>query len=192
MLTRSSWLKALVAAVAGVVVVWFFQATMFDAQYVSAPLDLIESRFDPSAPPSPGARLAFAATAYCKGQLTFSGVNVQRGVTAADPALLPIGSVVQLDLKDDRYTGIYTVLADGDPVRACLIFAVQADGLDITTIEGVAPAPGELSVVQDAFCEMHGMQCGYCTPGMVLTAHALLKHNAAPTRVSSSPWPQHR
>ena len=78
--------------------------------------------------------------------------------------------------------GACTVLADGDPVRACLIFAVQADGLDITTIEGVAPAPGELSVVQDAFCEMHGMQCGYCTPGMVLTAHALLKHNAAPTR----------
>jgi carbon-monoxide dehydrogenase small subunit len=78
--------------------------------------------------------------------------------------------------------GACTVLADGEPVRACLIFAVQADGLDITTIEGVAPAPGELSVVQDAFCEMHGMQCGYCTPGMVLTAHALLKHNAAPTR----------
>ena len=78
--------------------------------------------------------------------------------------------------------GACTVLADGDPVRACLIFAVQADGLDITTIEGVAPAPGERSVVQDSFCCMRGMQCGYCTPGMVLTAHALLKHNAAPTR----------
>ena len=78
--------------------------------------------------------------------------------------------------------GACTVLIDGEPSRACLMFAVQADGYAVTTIEGVAPAPGELSVVQDAFCEMHGMQCGYCTPGMVLTAHALLKNNPAPTR----------
>lgn len=78
--------------------------------------------------------------------------------------------------------GACTVLIDGEPARSCLMFAVQADGLDITTIEGVAPAPGELSVIQDAFCEAHGMQCGYCTPGMVLTAQALLKHNPAPTR----------
>jgi carbon-monoxide dehydrogenase small subunit len=62
------------------------------------------------------------------------------------------------------------------------MFAVQADGYEITTIEGLAPAAGELSVVQDAFCETHGLQCGYCTPGMVLTAHALLEHNDAPSR----------
>jgi len=83
--------------------------------------------------------------------------------------------------------GACTVLADGAPVRACLILAVQADneagaGPEITTIEGVAPAIGELSVIQDAFCEAHGLQCGYCTPGMVLTATALLERNAAPTR----------
>jgi carbon-monoxide dehydrogenase small subunit len=78
--------------------------------------------------------------------------------------------------------GACTVLVDGAPMRSCLIFAVQADGLDITTIEGLAPAPGELSMLQDAFCETHGMQCGYCTPGMVLTAHALLRDNPAPTR----------
>ena len=78
--------------------------------------------------------------------------------------------------------GACTVLIDGDPCRACLMFAVQADGYEITTIEGVAPAPGELSVIQDAFCEAHGMQCGYCTPGMVLAAQALLKHNPSPTR----------
>jgi carbon-monoxide dehydrogenase small subunit len=78
--------------------------------------------------------------------------------------------------------GACTVLLDGEPVRACLIFAVQADGYDITTIEALAPAPGELSIVQDAFCEAHGLQCGYCTPAMILTAHALLQQNDSPSR----------
>ena len=78
--------------------------------------------------------------------------------------------------------GACTVLVDGEPVRSCLMFAVQADGYEITTIEGLAPAPGELSVIQDAFCETHGMQCGYCTPAMILTAHALLDANPNPTR----------
>jgi len=77
--------------------------------------------------------------------------------------------------------GACTVLLDGAPVRSCLMFAVQADGYQITTIEGLAPGPGELSPIQDAFCETHGMQCGYCTPAMVLTAHALLTDNPAPT-----------
>jgi carbon-monoxide dehydrogenase small subunit len=78
--------------------------------------------------------------------------------------------------------GACTILLDGEPARACLMFAVQADGYRITTVEGLAPAPGELGIVQDAFCETHGMQCGYCTPAMVLTAHALLARNASPTR----------
>jgi carbon-monoxide dehydrogenase small subunit len=78
--------------------------------------------------------------------------------------------------------GACTVLADGEPVRACLIFAVQADRHAITTVEGLAPAPGELSVIQDAFCETHGLQCGFCTSGMILTAHALLEHNPSPSR----------
>jgi carbon-monoxide dehydrogenase small subunit len=78
--------------------------------------------------------------------------------------------------------GACTVLLDGEPVRSCLLLAVQADGYRITTIEGIAPAPGELSIVQDAFCEKHAMQCGYCTPAMVLSAHALLQHNPNPTR----------
>src|SRR5437588_9306063 len=78
--------------------------------------------------------------------------------------------------------GACTVLLDGEPARACLMFAVQADGYAITTVESLAPAPGELSVIQDAFCETHGMQCGFCTSGMILVAHALLKQNPAPTR----------
>jgi aerobic carbon-monoxide dehydrogenase small subunit len=78
--------------------------------------------------------------------------------------------------------GACTVLIDGAAVRSCLMFAVQADGFNITTIEGVAPGPGELAPIQDAFCETHGMQCGYCTPAIILTAHALLADNPAPTR----------
>jgi carbon-monoxide dehydrogenase small subunit len=77
--------------------------------------------------------------------------------------------------------GACTVLIDGEPVRACLMFAVQADGYAITTVEALAPAPGELSVIQDAFCEAHGMQCGFCTSGMLLVAHALLKRNPEPS-----------
>jgi carbon-monoxide dehydrogenase small subunit len=78
--------------------------------------------------------------------------------------------------------GACTVLCDGAAVRSCLMFAVQADGFAITTIEGIAPGPGELSLLQDAFCETHGLQCGYCTPAMILTAHALLAGNPSPTR----------
>jgi len=78
--------------------------------------------------------------------------------------------------------GACTVLIDGVAVRSCLVFAVQADGYAITTIEGLSPGPGELSPLQDAFCETHGMQCGYCTPAMILAAHALLERNPQPTR----------
>ena len=78
--------------------------------------------------------------------------------------------------------GACTVLFDGVAVRSCLMFAVQAQGSAITTVEGVTPGPGELSPVQDAFCETHGMQCGFCTPAMILTAHALLANNPDPTR----------
>jgi len=78
--------------------------------------------------------------------------------------------------------GACTILIDSEPVRSCLMFACQADGLAITTIEGLAPAEGELSPVQDAFCEAHGLQCGFCTPGMILTAHALLQREPSPDR----------
>lgn len=69
--------------------------------------------------------------------------------------------------------GACTVLLNGEPVRSCLMFAVAADGAEITTVEGITPAQG-LSPLQQAFHEHHALQCGYCTPGMLLTAHALL------------------
>ncbi|GAA3389124.1 (2Fe-2S)-binding protein [Cryptosporangium minutisporangium] len=77
--------------------------------------------------------------------------------------------------------GACTVLLDGEAVRACLVFAVQADGAAITTIEGIAGADGQLSPVQAAFRDHHGLQCGFCTPGFVLSATTLLRDNPDPT-----------
>jgi aerobic carbon-monoxide dehydrogenase small subunit len=77
--------------------------------------------------------------------------------------------------------GACTVLLDGDAVRSCLVFAVQADGAEVTTIEGVGGPDGELSPVQAAFRDEHGLQCGFCTPGFVLSVTAFLRDNPAPT-----------
>ncbi len=77
--------------------------------------------------------------------------------------------------------GACTVLLDGEPIRACLMLAVQAAGRRITTVEGLAPADG-LSPLQQAFQDKHGLQCGYCTPGILLTTQAFLHDNPSPTR----------
>jgi carbon-monoxide dehydrogenase small subunit len=76
--------------------------------------------------------------------------------------------------------GCCSVLLDGEPARACLLLAVQADGSSVTTVEGLAEPDGGLSPLQDAFWEVHGLQCGYCTPGMLIAAQALLAENADP------------
>ena len=116
-------------------------------------------------------------------------VNGERHVVEVEPRKTLLDALRENFLLNGTHAGCEhgvcgacTVLIDGTPVRSCLMFAVQADGYAITTIEGVTPGPGELSPVQDAFCETHGMQCGYCTPAMILTAHALLANNPAPTR----------
>jgi carbon-monoxide dehydrogenase small subunit len=77
--------------------------------------------------------------------------------------------------------GACTVLLDGEAVRACLMFAVQADGAAVTTIEGLGGPDGALSAVQDAFREEHGLQCGFCTPGFVVSVTALLQENPKPS-----------
>ena len=76
--------------------------------------------------------------------------------------------------------GACTVLVDGRTARSCLLFAAQMEGAEITTVEGLTPAEG-LSVLQAAFRECHALQCGFCTPGMLATAHELLAENASPT-----------
>jgi carbon-monoxide dehydrogenase small subunit len=77
--------------------------------------------------------------------------------------------------------GACTVLLDGQAVRSCLVFAVQADGGEITTVEGIAEPDGTLSPVQQAFREHHGLQCGFCTPGFVTSVTAFLRDNPSPT-----------
>jgi carbon-monoxide dehydrogenase small subunit len=78
--------------------------------------------------------------------------------------------------------GACTVLVDGQPVRACLMFAVQANGASITTVEGLAGDDGRLHPLQEAFCRHHGLQCGFCTPGMLLSALHLLRRHPHPSR----------
>ncbi|MGB7076111.1 MAG: (2Fe-2S)-binding protein [Xanthobacteraceae bacterium] len=76
--------------------------------------------------------------------------------------------------------GACTVLVDGRSARSCLMFAVQANGCDVTTVEGLAP-DGQLSALQQAFMDHHGLQCGFCTPGMLITLTELLRENTEPT-----------
>lgn len=79
--------------------------------------------------------------------------------------------------------GACTVLVDGRAVRSCLMLAIQADGAAVTTIEGMAESDGQLHPLQVAFHEKHGLQCGFCTPGILLTLMEFLQHNPVPTEV---------
>jgi carbon-monoxide dehydrogenase small subunit len=81
---------------------------------------------------------------------------------------------------DTSSCGACTIHMNGESVKSCTVLAVQADGADITTIEGLA-TDGQLHPMQQAFMEHHGLQCGYCTPGMVMAATSLLKENPAPS-----------
>jgi carbon-monoxide dehydrogenase small subunit len=77
--------------------------------------------------------------------------------------------------------GACTVLLDGEAVRSCLLFAIQVDGAEVTTVEGLGGPDGALSPIQDAFRAEHGLQCGFCTPGFVVSVTALLRENARPS-----------
>jgi carbon-monoxide dehydrogenase small subunit len=81
---------------------------------------------------------------------------------------------------DTSQCGSCTVLLDGHAVKSCTVLAAQADGSEVTTIEGLAE-DGKLHIVQEGFWEKHGLQCGFCTPGMIITAVDLLNHNPHPT-----------
>ena len=82
---------------------------------------------------------------------------------------------------DTGNCGACTVLVDGKTLKSCMLLAIQADGATITTVEGLAGADGELTALQRAFSSSHALQCGYCTPGMLLSATYLLEQNPHPT-----------
>jgi carbon-monoxide dehydrogenase small subunit len=82
---------------------------------------------------------------------------------------------------DTSHCGACTIDLDGKSVKSCTMFAVQANGASVITIEGIAAPDGTLHALQEGFREMHGLQCGYCTPGMITRAYRLLQENASPT-----------
>jgi len=82
---------------------------------------------------------------------------------------------------ETSHCGACTVDVDGKSVKSCTLFAVQAEGAEILTVEGMANADGTLSAIQEGFMEEHGLQCGYCTPGMILRTHRLLQENPDPS-----------
>src|SRR6185436_3060066 len=112
-IARSFRRKVIVTAVAAGGFASLYEVGMLDSKYAARQAVLHET----TALPSPGARVAFSATAYCKGVTTASGVTVRSGVAAADPELLPVGSVVQIDSLEPRYNGIYTIMDTGPGVQ---------------------------------------------------------------------------
>jgi carbon-monoxide dehydrogenase small subunit len=114
-------------------------------------------------------------------------INGERYERAVEPRLL-LSDFLRHDLDltgthvgcEHGVCGACTVLFDGEPVRSCLMFAVQANGHEITTVEGLG-TPDKLHIVQDAFREAHGAQCGFCTPGIMLTVVSFLKKNPDPS-----------
>ena len=109
----SLWRKGVVTVVAVGGFVSLYEVTTLDSRYAARQATLRET----TALPAPGVRLAFSATAYCKGVTTASGVAAQSGVAAADPDLLPVGSVIELETADARYNGIYAIMDTGPAVQ---------------------------------------------------------------------------
>jgi 3D (Asp-Asp-Asp) domain-containing protein len=116
-ISQSLVLRTLVTLVVAVVFVFLYETTIRDSRYAARQATVAEATGLPQA----GAQLAFTATAYCKGETTASGVVVRTGIAAADPALLPVGTVVRVDMPNSRYSGIWTVMDTGPAVQGRLI-----------------------------------------------------------------------
>jgi carbon-monoxide dehydrogenase small subunit len=121
----------------------------------------------------------------CEIAVTVNGNRYERAV----PVRLLLSDFLRHELHltgthvgcEHGVCGCCTVLFNGEAVRACLMFAVQADGMAITTIEGMAGVNSELHPIQQAFREKHGLQCGFCTPGIIMSVHAMLHEHPDPS-----------
>ena len=114
-ISRSTWRKLSVLVIAVVGFVFLYETQMFDSR------SALWQSMAQGGPPQPGAQLPFAATAYCKGTTTASGVGVRTGIAAADPTLLPVGSVINIATGDTRYNGVYTVMDTGPKVQGRIL-----------------------------------------------------------------------
>lgn len=112
-IAESNWRKAIVTLGVALGFVSLYQTTTRDSRTAASEASMVETTVLPQA----GSRMQFTATAYCKGETTASGVGVRTGVAAADPALLPVGSVVRLETPNPRYSGVWTVMDTGPAVR---------------------------------------------------------------------------
>ena len=113
LLSRSTGRKIIATGVAALGIAFLHEVTVYDSRYAARQAVLRED----TAIPAPGTKLRFTATAYCKGTTTASGVNVRTGIAAADPDLLPVGSVIQVDRVGEKHNGIYTVMDTGPKVQ---------------------------------------------------------------------------
>ena len=117
-------------------------------------------------------------TEECEIAVTVNGQRYERRV----PVRLLLSDFLRHELRltgthvgcEHGVCGCCTVLLNGEAVRSCLMFAVQADNMFLTTIEGMAGTQSELHPIQQAFMEKHGLQCGFCTPGIIMSVHAIL------------------
>jgi 3D (Asp-Asp-Asp) domain-containing protein len=116
-INRSFWRKVVATVGAAVGFVFVYETTIRDSRYAARQAMVAEA----AARPTVGTALAFTATAYCKGETTASGVVVRTGVAAADPALLPVGTVVRIDTPDPRYDGIWTIMDTGPAVQGRVV-----------------------------------------------------------------------
>jgi 3D (Asp-Asp-Asp) domain-containing protein len=125
--------------------VWLYEATILDSRSA-----VPQAHAADPAPPAPGSRLLFSTTAYCKGSTTASGVNVRSGIAAADPDLLPVGSVVQVDAPGARYDGVYTVMDTGPKV--------QGRRLDLYIGAATKPCASVARLSVSWYCGLDGAQ----------------------------------
>jgi aerobic carbon-monoxide dehydrogenase small subunit len=123
-----------------------------------------------------------------KKQLVSVKVNGHEREAAVEPRLLLVHFIREsLQLTgthigcDTSHCGACTVVLNGKTVKSCTMFAVQADGAEILTVEGLASASGQLHALQEGFKQEHGLQCGFCTPGMLMSSFALLHNNPNPS-----------